>query len=94
MSKSGKDKLVIKGYTIEDVPDTPHYANRTNDQCQNSWVYKSPSPMVRPEIELVNGNIHFSCSCGKRVMMPVAYAGKKGKCPACGKVIKIPILSV
>jgi len=35
--------------------------------------------------------IRFECSgCGKDVTAPDAAAGKKGKCPSCGNVNKIP----
>ena len=94
MNSADKDKQVVKGYVIEDVPDTPNYASRVNDPCQNSWVYNSPVSSFKSDVEVLDGNIHFSCTCGKRVKMAVAFAGKKGKCPDCGKVIKIPNLSI
>jgi len=35
--------------------------------------------------------IHFSCSsCAKKLSVPVASAGKKGKCPHCGALMRIP----
>ncbi len=94
MREKDGDKQVIKGYVIEDVPDTPQYSHRANDPCQNSWVYNSPVSLTRKDVEIIDGDIHFSCVCGKRVKMPVAFAGKRGKCPDCGRVIKIPHVSV
>jgi membrane associated rhomboid family serine protease len=34
--------------------------------------------------------IHFTCSCGKRIKVPVKYAGKTGRCPKCKLRIRIP----
>lgn len=94
MAKSGDDKQVIKGYLIEDVPDTPHYASRGNDICHNSWVYNSPAAQQENDVGVKKGCVYFRCSCGMKVKMPIAYAGKKGKCPGCGKVIPIPNITI
>lgn len=34
--------------------------------------------------------IRFMCPCGKRVKVPAGYAGMTGRCPACGKRLRIP----
>lgn len=34
--------------------------------------------------------IEFLCDCGKRLRTGDQYAGKRGKCPACGAVVSIP----
>jgi membrane associated rhomboid family serine protease len=34
--------------------------------------------------------IHFTCSCGKRIKVPVKYAGKTGRCPKCKLRVRIP----
>jgi len=35
--------------------------------------------------------IHVKCmQCGKEFNVKAEFAGKKGKCPVCGKVINIP----
>ena len=35
--------------------------------------------------------IHFQCEhCGHAVRIPAAYSGKKGRCPACKRVVVIP----
>ncbi len=93
MSDQDKNKQVIKGYVIEDVPDTPMYANR-RQSCENSWIYPAQGSNLSQEVMVREGNIIFSCVCGKRVKIPVSFAGSKGKCPECGKVINIPRLSV
>jgi hypothetical protein len=36
--------------------------------------------------------IHFSCECGRPLSIDDSKAGKKGRCPACGAVLKIPDL--
>ncbi|MBI4230942.1 MAG: hypothetical protein HY608_08925 [Planctomycetes bacterium] len=33
--------------------------------------------------------IAVACACGKRLQVPDAMAGKRGKCPACGGVIEV-----
>ncbi|MBN2843693.1 MAG: hypothetical protein JXM68_11410 [Sedimentisphaerales bacterium] len=93
MSEQDKDKQVVKGYVIEDVPDTPMYANRRHS-CENSWIYPAQGVRETEEVIVRDGNIIFSCECGKRVKIPVSFAGSKGKCPECGQVINIPRLSV
>ncbi|MBP7020452.1 MAG: hypothetical protein KBC30_01320 [Planctomycetes bacterium] len=35
-------------------------------------------------------NIRVTCSCGKILKVPPQYAGKKGRCPSCGKAFPIP----
>ncbi len=34
--------------------------------------------------------IEFSCQCGKRIKVADKFAGRQGKCPACGVVLTIP----
>ena len=85
---------VVKGYVIEDVPDTPFYAIDQNDPSRESWVFNVPDPKLTNETLVRNGLIYFNCACGKRVKMPMSFAGKKGRCPHCNNVIHIPKLSV
>ncbi len=37
--------------------------------------------------------IKVECSCGKHIRVPASGAGKKGKCPACGEIFKVPALN-
>lgn len=34
--------------------------------------------------------IEVSCSCGRTLKVPDQFAGKKGKCPGCGTMLRIP----
>src|SRR5260370_3918061 len=35
--------------------------------------------------------VHFRCPlCDKPVTAPIEYAGKRGKCPGCGKAVAVP----
>lgn len=34
--------------------------------------------------------VRFVCVCGKRVKVPRAHAGKVGRCPGCGKRVRVP----
>ncbi|HOX06452.1 MAG TPA: RING finger protein [Planctomycetota bacterium] len=34
--------------------------------------------------------MRFSCSCGQSITVPDEYAGKKGLCPGCRKVLTVP----
>lgn len=36
--------------------------------------------------------ITFSCHCGKQIKVAEKFAGRRGKCPACGDVVSIPQL--
>src|SRR5690348_2710499 len=37
----------------------------------------------------VDDSIHLQCGCGKRLKFAAALAGKKGKCPGCGRGLAI-----
>lgn len=39
-------------------------------------------------------SIEFACECGKRLKVRNELAGGHGKCPACGKVLKVPGTSI
>jgi uncharacterized protein YbaR (Trm112 family) len=34
--------------------------------------------------------IHFVCECGSKISVPKGFAGRKGKCNKCGRIISIP----
>jgi hypothetical protein len=34
--------------------------------------------------------IELTCSCGKRLQVSEAFAGRQGQCPVCGKLLPIP----
>ena len=34
------------------------------------------------------GTIKFACECGKAYKVPDSFAGKRVKCPACGKTMR------
>src|SRR5437588_9164085 len=35
-------------------------------------------------------SIRVTCECGKELRVKDEYAGKRGKCPSCGKILQIP----
>ncbi len=37
--------------------------------------------------------IKFKCMCGKQIVVPSHAAGRKGRCPICGKILVVPIKS-
>src|SRR5688500_15128790 len=39
----------------------------------------------------ISMKITFACDCGKQLQVAGEYAGKRGKCPQCGKVVTIPL---
>jgi hypothetical protein len=46
-----------------------------------------------PDLSGPNALILFACNfCGQRIRIPRAYAGKKGKCPKCHKIVLAPKL--
>jgi hypothetical protein len=45
-----------------------------------------PLELEKPKDEL----IRFMCACGKKVKIPVKYAGKTARCPRCKNRVKIP----
>ena len=34
--------------------------------------------------------IHFKCPCGRVLLSEDEYAGRKGECPSCGKILIVP----
>jgi len=52
---------------------------------QEQKSYQSKTKTAKPE-----GIISFMCLCGRKIKVPCEYAGRTGRCPACGKLIKIP----
>ncbi len=36
--------------------------------------------------------IVLTCDCGRKLQIPEQYAGKEGQCPACGRMLQIPVL--
>ena len=35
-------------------------------------------------------SITFHCECGKKIVVGEKHAGRSGKCPDCGKIVKVP----
>lgn len=45
----------------------------------------------RPDAKPADSVIRFACNfCGRKIRVPATFAGKKGKCPNCKKVVLIP----
>jgi len=42
------------------------------------------------QTEATESFVHFSCKCGKSIKAPVAMAGRAGRCPGCGEIVRIP----
>src|SRR5215831_9093126 len=49
-------------------------------------------PFLRPIIGKRDRNmpIDLTCSCGRQLRVADEYAGRQGRCPACGAVLEIP----
>src|SRR5260221_10398011 len=43
-----------------------------------------------PVISELTMKLKFKCNCGKVLVADMAAAGKKAKCPNCGKVVQVP----
>ena len=52
----------------------------------------SPAPPSPSEMKVVDGQIVFFCPEGHRLVVPVALAGKRGKCSKCSVPLQIPEL--
>ncbi len=82
---------------------TRQYIGRTV-RCQQPVVipaqteFFGPAPALPPLVarqpkKVKDKYIRFICTCGKRMKVPVEYAGHHAKCPQCGIKLKIPDLS-
>jgi membrane associated rhomboid family serine protease len=63
-------------------------------QDQPKSIATSPHPeqktiVLEPEIPKEEF-IRFTCPCGKRLKMPLQYAGRVGRCPKCNAHVRIP----
>lgn len=57
------------------------------------FVLRLPFPRRGPTRRVerqVNMPIRVSCSCGKTLQVSDEYAGRRGKCPACGSDLQVP----
>ena len=73
------------------------YAGKTGKcpRCGSRVTIPGKSGSKRETISLTSEEskkefIRFSCTCGKKLKMPVKYADKSGKCPSCKKQIQVP----
>jgi hypothetical protein len=48
--------------------------------------FEKPPQAEKPQVDF----IRFYCDCGKRIKVPAQYAGKKGRCPQCKSLLRIP----
>ncbi len=87
-----KRNTTSKDDDIDTKPETLftifNMKNNPDDSINNKTLSRIKN------IRLKEKNIYFSCECGKKIKMPVKFAGKKGRCPQCNNVIHIPKLSV
>ncbi len=49
---------------------------------------------IAPQTTKKQETIRFACTCGKTMRIAQTHAGKKGKCPNCGKTLTIPTTSI
>ncbi|MHC4570747.1 MAG: rhomboid family intramembrane serine protease [Planctomycetota bacterium] len=60
-------------------------------QWEGSEGEKTESETFAPEPEKPEEEfIRFACLCGKRVKVPIIYAGSMGRCPRCKRRVRIP----
>lgn len=52
-------------------------------------VRNDVSPSTEPGS--VEGQIVFKCPAGHRIVVPIAFAGKRGKCSKCSEPVEIPM---
>jgi membrane associated rhomboid family serine protease len=51
---------------------------------------QAPAPALAAQATQPEELVRFSCACGKTIKAPARLSGKKGKCPRCGEVVRIP----
>jgi DNA-directed RNA polymerase subunit RPC12/RpoP len=84
---------------------TRQYAGRTVrcPRCRHPVVipnktdFFGPAPVLPPLVahkpkKAPEKHLRFICTCGKKMKVPVQYAGRSVKCPQCGLCLKIPDL--
>lgn len=57
---------------------------------QPTYVDKPSKTPAEPLKKPKDRFLHITCSCGKKLKVPLAMAGKTGICPACKKRLKVP----
>lgn len=65
--------------------------------AQTQHDYVAPSPVIRTVdisqktgVAPPPGKLRFTCSCGQRIIVPMTFAGRTGKCPGCRQQVQIP----
>jgi hypothetical protein len=71
------------------------YARRRSaaprEEAPNTLPAESPGAEVPAEPDGTPGLVAFACAeCGKVIKARPEQAGKRGKCPQCGKVVNVP----
>src|SRR6516225_1285115 len=53
---------------------------------------RSDDPFLRPNSGKRDRNmsIDLTCSCGRQLRVADEFAGRQGRCPACGAILEIP----
>lgn len=62
------------------------------DQAEKEAQETSEPPTVQSFQEPVM--IRFNCTCGKPIKVPLQYSGKTGRCPHCGREVKVPVFQI
>ena len=75
---------VGKKASIEVIAEEPESHSSSNKETDTNTEFS-------PENYLENDNkLSAECSCGAEIKVHKRFAGKQGKCPDCGKMVRIP----
>ena len=61
-----------------------------NDYAEPASTIRTIDIGTRPSDIIPPGKLRFTCACGQRIIVPVSYAGRTGKCPGCQQRVSIP----
>lgn len=77
--------LLSHGYDTRSI-----FARKTPTPMQTSNQRSPNTPAGRPPPQPPDPAGHWACECGKSLRIDYQRAGKKGRCPACGRAFTIP----
>ena len=94
----GLGKTKSKEYSNPNLGQWQHLAEPIPTEPEKAKTISLEPKIEEPQKISLNPSpisdefIRFNCICGKKVKVPNSYAGKRGKCPRCKKVLKIPAM--
>jgi membrane associated rhomboid family serine protease len=85
-----KEKEETEQKKTEQQDVTPQEPQKPKQQLTDTSFVPTPSDTVKLGEKVADNVIRFYCKCGRRLKVPIEYAGRSGRCPVCKNKLRIP----